>query len=653
MLEVAVATILTPLISELLTPIAQQVGSKIGETLGDKSQKWLDFLIPEPKKKPSEDTALVEQAQQQYQQVLLKYAHAKDARDRELFNLTLAQGERRLQLQEQERQDRLQLGALQRELMRELQAKELEVKREEITNSWDKDKWFSNLSRQETEQILQQQQHRLLILLSPPEISADAPASFRNNLKTEMRSIGTFLSQHYPQQDKLRPVKFYSDYFTQPIADIDVERLQRILAPIPTAILYSDISDYAITFRVGFWGMQNREVSLFSTKPLNWEQAKEALLAAGQNETQALRAIRQVTVTIHKLLAAFLADLYYLNIDPNYEPQLLNLVTEFALDGLAQGLMQPYLDILQQIQQRQLVAYEQELKRLVAGGFTGRCKQPTTFEFQVATVDSRGKIISNRRCQSQLFVDDLGGGVNLEMVAIPGGTFWMGSPDHEKERQSSESPRHSVTVAPFYMGKFPITQAQWRAVAALPQVNSPLKHDPSGFKGANLPVEQVSWYDTVEFFARLNQKTGKDYRLPSEAEWEYACRAGTTTPFHFGETITPEIVNCNGNYSYGAAAKGEYRGKTTPVGIFQVANAFGLYDLHGNGWEWCADTWHENYLNAPTDGSIWLSSDDSFRVLRGGSWSGNPGACRSAFRLSGNPGNGYYGSGFRAVFSVE
>jgi formylglycine-generating enzyme required for sulfatase activity len=239
------------------------------------------------------------------------------------------------------------------------------------------------------------------------------------------------------------------------------------------------------------------------------------------------------------------------------------------------------------------------------------------------------------------------------MVAIPGGAFWMGSPDHEKERLNSESPRHSVTVAPFYMSKFPITQAQWRAVAALPQVNSPLDPDPSQFKGANLPVEQVSWYDTVEFFARLNQKTGKDYRLPSEAEWEYACRAGTTTPFHFGETITPEIVNYNGNYTYGAAAKGEYRGKTTPVGSFQVANAFGLYDMHGNVWEWCADTWHENYLNAPTDGSIWLSSDDSYRVLRGGSWGSIPGDCRSANRYRSNPGDGGYYIGFRVVCSVE
>jgi len=344
MLEAAaVFAVLSPLISELLTPIAKQVGEQVGEKLGALAASY----VPERKK-----------------QALVEYAKAKDARDKELLSLTDAQVERRLQLQEQELRDRRELSTLQRELMRELQAKEIQVKLAEIQINWDKNTWFSNLSRQETEQILQQQQHRLLILLSPPEISPDCPASFRNNLEIEMRSIGKFLSQHYPQQDKLRSVKFYSDYFTKSIADIDVERLQRILAPVPTAILYSDISDYAVTFHIGFWGLPNSEVSLFSTEAWNWEQAKDALLAAGQNETKALRIIRQLIVTIHKLLAAFLADLYYLNIDPNYEPLLLNLESQFAKEGLAQEWVNPYIEILKDIQQRQRQVYELELKRL-------------------------------------------------------------------------------------------------------------------------------------------------------------------------------------------------------------------------------------------------------------------------------------------------
>jgi formylglycine-generating enzyme required for sulfatase activity len=229
------------------------------------------------------------------------------------------------------------------------------------------------------------------------------------------------------------------------------------------------------------------------------------------------------------------------------------------------------------------------------------------------------------------------------MVLIPGGSFLMGSPEDELERSDNESPQHSVTIQPFCMGKYPVTQAQWRAVAALPQVNRELDPEPRISKGENRPVGPVHLYEAVEFCDRLSQKTGRQYRLPSEAEWEYACRAGTTTPFHFGETITPELANYNGQYTYGAGVKGDYREETTPVGSFGVANAFGLYDMHGNVWEWCADQWHENYEGAPTDGRAWLDENDNDnqeRVLRGGSWDSNPSNCRSAYR-------NYYDAGVR------
>jgi len=151
------------------------------------------------------------------------------------------------------------------------------------------------------------------------------------------------------------------------------------------------------------------------------------------------------------------------------------------------------------------------------------------------------------------------------------------------------------------MGKYLITQAQWRVVTALPKVERGLKSDPSRFKGGHLTVECINWYEAVEFCARLARKTGRDYRLPSEAEWEYACRAGTTTPFHFGETITTDLANYRGTDNeqykwsgfYGRGSKGIYRNKTTDVGSFGVANAFGLYDMHGNVWEWCQDIWHK------------------------------------------------------------
>lgn len=252
--------------------------------------------------------------------------------------------------------------------------------------------------------------------------------------------------------------------------------------------------------------------------------------------------------------------------------------------------------------------------------------------------------------QAECFVEDLGAKVELEMVLIPGGSFLMGSPEDELGRTDEESPQHQVTIKPFCMGKYPVTQAQWKAVAALPQVDRELNPDPSNFKGVDRPVECVSWYDAVEFCDRLTNKTGRKYRLPSEAEWEYACRAGKSTSFHFGETITTDLANYRGtdnkefkwSGSYGRGSKGIYRQKTTPVGSFKVANSFGLFDMHGNVWEWCADHWHSNYEGTLIDGSAWVDEQENEnnnyfqnrRVLRGGSWDSNPGGCRSAVRFN-------------------
>ncbi len=254
---------------------------------------------------------------------------------------------------------------------------------------------------------------------------------------------------------------------------------------------------------------------------------------------------------------------------------------------------------------------------------------------------------------AQYFIEDLNG-VALEMVLIPPGSFEMGAPKEELESTDEERPQHIVTVSQFFIGKYAVTQAQWRAVAAMPQVKRELDPDPSKFKGENRPVERFNWQKAVEFCDRLSQHTGKNYRLPSEAEWEYACRAGTTTPFHFGETISPKYVNYNGTKVYGNGFAGENRLKTTPVGSFGVANNFGLYDMHGNVWEWCADDWHENYEGAPLDGSAWINSEvPSFRVLRGGSWLSNPVRCRSAYRYCGNPDYANLYFGFRVVSSAS
>ena len=273
-------------------------------------------------------------------------------------------------------------------------------------------------------------------------------------------------------------------------------------------------------------------------------------------------------------------------------------------------------------------------------------------------MNAEGREVKREKGQAQYFTEDLGNGIALEMVAIPGGKFLMGTEDSEIERLCKkfdwegfrrEKPQHEVTLQPFFMGKFQVTQAQWRAIASLPKVERDLDPDPSNFKGDNRPVEQVSWYNAVEFCARLSRHTGREYRLPSEAEWEYACRVSTTTPFHFGETITGELANYPASETYADEPKGEYRGQTTPVGSFPP-NAFGLYDMHGNVWEWCADPWHGNYEGAPNNGSVWdTGGDEDLQVLRGGSWLNQPEDCRSATRDYYNPVNDDHDFGFRVV----
>jgi formylglycine-generating enzyme required for sulfatase activity len=255
------------------------------------------------------------------------------------------------------------------------------------------------------------------------------------------------------------------------------------------------------------------------------------------------------------------------------------------------------------------------------------------------------------------YIQQLDGLVSLNMIAIPGGHFRMGAPKTELESRSSERPLHSVMVPEFWMGQSVVTQAQWRVVAGLPPVNVELAVDPSGFKGVNLPVENVSWDEAIEFCARLSIATGRNYRLPSEAEWEYACRAGTTTPFSFGETIDAKVANYNvknkGYGKYGKGRFGKYREKTTPVKTFP-ANPLGLYDMHGNIWEWCEDHWHSDYQGAPIDGRTWFTkgSKADTRVLRGGSWSIAPSRCRSASRLNHAVGTRTRSIGFRVVVSV-
>jgi formylglycine-generating enzyme required for sulfatase activity len=225
----------------------------------------------------------------------------------------------------------------------------------------------------------------------------------------------------------------------------------------------------------------------------------------------------------------------------------------------------------------------------------------------------------------------------------------MGSPEDEPERSDDEGPQHEVTLGSFFMAQTPITQAQWRAVAGWQKLERDLDPDPSNFKGANRPVEMVSWFDALEFCCRLSQRTGQRYGLPSEAQWEYACRAGSTTPFHFGATLTPDLANYNGNHVYGNGPKGTYREQTVEVASF-AANGWGLHDMHGNVWEWCEDHWHDSYNFAPGDDQPWhipAAADDEPRLLRGGSWNDFPRGCRSAYRNFNHPDDRSINIGFR------
>ena len=287
-----------------------------------------------------------------------------------------------------------------------------------------------------------------------------------------------------------------------------------------------------------------------------------------------------------------------------------------------------------------------------------------SYSFNVITVNSRGEEIKREHGNAQYFAEDLGNNVSLEMVSIPSGNFLMGTDDAEIERLVKkfeweyfrwEKPQHEVKIQSFWMGKYPVTQAQWKIIASRTdlKVDRNLNSNPSTFKGDHRPVEKVSWYDANEFCGRLSKLTGKIYQLPSEAEWEYACRAGTKTPFHFGETLTTNLANYDGNYPFVDEPKGEYRNKTTPVGSFPP-NTFGLYDMHGNVWEWCGDDWEENYNTPRTQDYYQIGDKNNFsKVVRGGCWYFLPWFCRCALRNRDFPDNpiNFIVNGFRVVSS--
>jgi formylglycine-generating enzyme required for sulfatase activity len=278
--------------------------------------------------------------------------------------------------------------------------------------------------------------------------------------------------------------------------------------------------------------------------------------------------------------------------------------------------------------------------------------------FDLITVDERG-LINPSQTQSVGVFEVTFGGKSMEFSVIPHGDFLIGSPDNEPERRPNEGPQQLVQLRRFAISRTAVTQAEWAAVVKA--VPGPITHTldpyPSFFRGDDLPVETVSWYEATEFCQRLSAVTGLSMRLPSEAEWEYACRAGTKSAFNFGPTVTPELANYCGtggavcgmnqgvdissqtydgiaypNGFYASGPAGVFKGRTTNVRSYPP-NGFGLYEMHGNVWEHCFDAGPVDYRQVPMDGSPYREQME-VRILRGGSWSHNPAICRSAYRDS-------------------
>lgn len=272
--------------------------------------------------------------------------------------------------------------------------------------------------------------------------------------------------------------------------------------------------------------------------------------------------------------------------------------------------------------------------------------------FEAPTLNSTGRILKSEAGEAQGYAESLTGSEAIEMVLLPGGDFTMGVPELEPESEPHEGPPHTVTLSSFYVGRREITQEQWKAVASLPQEKTPLVLEPSESRGDQLPVDSVSYEDALEFCRRLSRLSGRTYRLPTEAEWEYACRAGTSSPFCFGPTISPEVAIYNPTQAYGEGpVLTEPRLSAAPVGETGASNMFGLFDMHGNVEEWCLD--YYGPYSGKTEKDPRGPEKGTERVLRGGGWFSYAWNCRSAARAHARPDRGSNYTGLRVVSEVS
>jgi formylglycine-generating enzyme required for sulfatase activity len=594
------------MLQQFIPIILQKLGDKLASSVAEWTAKR---LLPQ-------QMVMAREISEQLRTQENQFVTARLQNEAQFASQDLALKSQALALQQVSIEDKRILGNLYLEAMQQRTLAEIQMRDKALQAGYDQGRWASVLSREEVKLIFgnEQVQHRLLMLVPMPDISEELPVSFRDGLKKELRNqLKSFMEKYFSLENAACPVEFYGKYFERAVFDAEIRQLESIL-PVPTAIIYTDITDHEVYVNVRLNGL-NKGLS-FASDAWDWEQARVVLQQQGMDEIHSLRQVRELIVNLHQVFAAFLADWYYLNINPLYEPRLLQ--PEVVADLPAEWV-QSCVEKLRPVQTAYREAYLIELQKLTLQ----EQQLGTEVSFTCVNIDNCGKEIKRTLGKNFQKVFDLGRDIILEMVYIPAGEFWMGSPGGEGE--ADEKPQHKVCIAQgFYLGKVPITQAQYEVITG---------KNPSSFKGRNRPVENISWRDAQQFCRQLSRIVGVSLSLPSESQWEYACRAGSRTTFYFGDALTAELANYDATQAYAQAAAGKYRQQTTEVAAFPP-NTWGLCDMHGNVREWCADSWHDNYQGATTDGSAWVTAGES-HLLRGGSWDDYADACRSAYRSYG------------------
>ena len=383
----------------------------------------------------------------------------------------------------------IEVSQLYLEAMQQQTREDIALREKELQQKYDEKTWPSSFSRSEIEAIFNQQRHRLLMLVPSPKMAKNLPEDFRDNLESGLRNkLKRFVENYYPLHDPLCPVEFYGKFFDRAVFDADLKKLEHVLA-VPTAVIYSDINNREVFFNFQLMGLDNPIA--FTCPEWNWRETKRELEKSGLSEEDSLEQIETSLIRLHQILSAFLADWYYLNINPRHVPRFFR---EDLQEELHVEWVGPCIEVLMDTHKAYLQLLAEEMARLQE---EEEAEKGTSFTFETVTVKESGAVLKREQKIAYERWVDLGNNVRLSMVYIPAGEFWMGSKDGEGD--SDEHPRHKVKIAkPFYLGKTPITQAQWQAV---------MGNNPSRFEGANRPVERVSWEDAVEFCKKLSYRT--------------------------------------------------------------------------------------------------------------------------------------------------